>query len=104
MSEEQAADDTRTEYSEFSKASFITRTYLKDLADEFFSVIYTPQTDPKHMHRLCGILTNLLQQFAFRIGLEVPSKEGREVMYYVYRNRRCVQKSNFLDQITVLIF
>lgn len=104
VSEEQNANDIRTEYSELSETSSIMRTYLNDLADELFSVIYIPQTDPKHMHRLCGILTGLLQQFAFRTGLKVPSKKGREVMFYVYRNRRCVQKYNPLNQITVFIF
>lgn len=90
VSEEQAADDTKTEYSELSTASSVMRTYTQDLADDLFSAVYIPQTDSKHMRRLCEVLTDFLQQFALRIGQEVSSKEGREVMYYVYRNRRCV--------------
>lgn len=104
VSEEQVADDTRTEYSELSTASSVMRTYMQDLADDLFSIMYRPQTDPKHMHRFCEILTGLLQQFAFRVGQEVPSKEGREVMYYVHQNRRCVQNLIPLDQTTMLIF
>lgn len=91
---EQDIDDTRTEYSLLSSTDSVMRDFMQDLADDLFAAIYNPETDPKHLQRLRGILTDLLQEFAFRIGHEIPSKKGREVMYYVHQNRRFAQSYN----------
>ena len=80
-------DDARSEYSRVSTENSEIITYLKDFADDLFSAIYTPRIDPKHMQYLCEALEDLLQQFAFRISHEMRSKDGREIMYYMLRNR-----------------
>lgn len=81
-------DDAKKEHYELFSSS--GSTYTQNLADDLFSVIQNYQTDPNEIYRLCRILPSLLQQFTFRINLEVTSDEGRDIMHDIYRNRRCV--------------
>lgn len=77
-------------YSKHSTTASVIQNYLQDLVDDLFSAVYTPLTNPKRLQRLCKILEQLLQQFAFRIGVEISSIEGRKILYHVHRNRRLV--------------
>ena len=89
--------EARSVYSTLSTTSSVMQTYLQDLADNLFSAIDTTQTNPKRLQRLCETLEQLLQQFAFRIGVEVSSGEGQEILYYVHRNRRLAPRFTNLD-------
>ena len=81
-------DDSRTEYSDPSRADSQIDTYMARLAADLYAVTITLQSDSQRIRTLCKNLPEMLQQFALRISHEVPSKEGREVMYYVHQHRR----------------
>ena len=96
-STEEDKAEARSVYSILSTTTSVMQTYLQDLADDLFSAIHTPQTNPKRLQRLCKSLEQLLQQFAFRIGVEVSSREGQEILYHVHRNRRLAPRFTTLD-------
>ena len=89
--------EARSIYSMLSTTTSVMPTYLQDLADELFSAIRIPQTNTERLQRLCKALEQLLQQFAFRIGVEVSSREGQEILYHVHRNRRLAPRFTKLD-------
>ena len=85
---EQQIDDLSTEYSETSVTESRNHSYMEYLADDLYAVASKVQYDPQSIQTLSGILPELLQQFALRIGQEVSRKDGREVMYYVHKHRK----------------
>lgn len=62
--------------------------YMEYLAEDLCAVASKVQCDPQSIQTLSGLLPELLQQFALRIGQEVPRKDGREVMCYVHKHRK----------------
>jgi hypothetical protein len=90
-------DDSSTEYSDVSMADSQIDTYMDRLADDLYAVTITLQSDSQLIRALCENLPEMLQQFALRISYEVPSREGREIMYYVHQHRRSVQWIKFQE-------
>ena len=80
--------DAESVSSTFSTATSVMQTYLQDLADDLFHAIHTLQTSMKRLQRLCKVHEQLLQQFAYRIGIEFSSGEVQEILYFVHRYRR----------------
>ena len=85
---ERQIDDIGTEYSETSMTESRSLGYMEHFANDLYAVISKVQCDPQGIQTLSGLLPELLQQFALRIGQEVPRKDGREVMYYVHKHRK----------------
>ena len=85
---ERQIDDIGTEYSETSMTESRNLGYMEHFANDLYAVISKVQCDPQGIQTLSGLLPELLQQFALRIGQEVPRKDGREVMYYVHKHRK----------------
>ena len=85
---DQQIDDTSTEYSETSTTESSNHGYMEYLADDLYAVASKVQCDPQSIQTLSGLLPELLQQFALRIGQEVSRKDGREVMCYVHKHRK----------------
>ena len=85
---ERQNDDIGTEYSETSMTESRSLGYMEHFANDLYAVISKVQCDPQGIQTLSGLLPELLQQFALRIGQEVPRKDGREVMYYVHKHRK----------------
>lgn len=85
---ERPIDDIGTEYSETSMTESRSLGYMEHFANDLYAVISKVQCDPQGIQTLSGLLPELLQQFALRIGHEVPRKDGREVMYYVHKHRK----------------
>ena len=85
---ERQNDDIGTEYSEASMTESRSLDYMEHFANDLYAVISKVQCDPQEIQTLSGLLPELLQQFALRIGQELPRKDGREVMYYVHKHRK----------------
>lgn len=85
---ERRTDDSGTEYSDISMTERRCHGYMESLADDLYAVASKIQSDPQRIRTLGETLPDLLQDFALRIGQEVPRKDGREVMFYVYKYRR----------------
>ena len=85
---EQPIDDNGTEYSEISMTESRSLSYMEHLANDLYAEVSKVQCDPQSIQTLSRLLPELLQQFALRIGQEVPRKDGREVMYYVHKHRK----------------
>lgn len=85
---EQQIDDVSTEYSETSMTESRNHGYMEYLAEDLYAVASKVQCDPQSIQTLSGLLPELLQQFALRIGQEVSRKDGREVMCYVHKHRK----------------
>ena len=85
---ERQIDDSSTEYSNISMMEWRSDTYMECFADDLYAVASKVRCDPQSIQTLSGRLPELLQQFALRIGQEVPHKDGREVMFYVYKHRK----------------
>ena len=85
---EQQIDDISTECSETSMTESRNHGYMEYLADDLYAVASKVQCDPQSIQTLSGLLPELLQQFALRIGQEVSRKDGREVMCYVHKHRK----------------
>ena len=100
---ERRIDDTDTEYSEISMTESRRHAYMECLADDIYALASKIQSDPHLIRTLSESLPELLQNFALRIGQEIPRKDGREVMFYVYRYRRSVRK-NYRQMISAMPF
>ena len=85
---ERPIDDSGTEYSEISVTNLKIHAYMECLADDLYTCASKIRPDPQRIWTLSESLPELLQDFALRIGQEVPLRDGREVMFYVYKYRR----------------
>ncbi len=84
---ERQIDDSCTEYSNISMTESGSETYMECFADDLYAVASKIRCDPQSIQTLSALLPELLQQFALKIGQEVSYKDGREVMFYVYKHR-----------------
>lgn len=87
---ERQIDDSCTEYSNISMTEPRRDDYAGCLADDLYAVASKIECDPQSIQTLSGLLPELLQQFALRIGTEFPRKECREVMFYAHKHRKWV--------------
>ena len=90
--------DARSVYSTLSTSASVIQNYLEDFVEDLFSASSIPIANTERFQRLCKTLEQLLQEFAIRIGDELLSQDGQEILYHVYRNRRLAPRFMKLDK------
>ncbi|KIL83643.1 hypothetical protein FAVG1_13126 [Fusarium avenaceum] len=87
--DEHNVNDTTTEYSNSSSAVFSMREeYIVALSDDLFRGIGSSYVNEEAQTEISTILPELLQAFALKVGHNAPTPMHRDVMVFVYKNRR----------------
>jgi hypothetical protein len=85
------ADDTATQYSNFSSLSFSRSHNLTwELARDLFSRLDLSIANEAMRGRVSAILPEMLKAFALRMGYGAPSQMHRDIRSFVHTNRRSV--------------
>jgi hypothetical protein len=81
--------DIRTIYSDASSLHPRKKeAYISELADDLFSKVRSLMSGVETMESISRVLPELLKAFALRVGYNAPTQMHRDVMCFVYKNRR----------------
>jgi hypothetical protein len=85
---EEDINNTTTEYSHQSNATFLKRqSYIWELAEDLCKEISLLNTDQKTKTRISVILPELLKAFALKVGYNAQTQMHRDVMAFVHKYR-----------------
>lgn len=87
------SEDASTTYSvAWSVPEEELDTYKLELSEAIHKNICRHVPDPELLKSLTSALPSFLRSFALRLGAPGSSKAEKEVMYFVHKHRKCVQR------------